>query len=89
MQWGDAGLGDQGSLLGGGEIGRGVQRLGWEGIVFPQELEDSHYGWSKGREGGCHAARKLEEPTSEDSHAGPGVLFILGTVGSRGVTLVL
>lgn len=52
MQWGDAGLGDQGSLLGGGEIGRGVQRLGWEGTVFPQELEDSHYGWSKVEKGG-------------------------------------
>lgn len=28
MQWGGADLGDQGSLLGGGEVGRGVQRLG-------------------------------------------------------------
>lgn len=28
---GEAGLGDQGSLFGGGEVGRGVQRLGVSG----------------------------------------------------------
>lgn len=62
---GEAGLGDQGSLFGGGEVGRGMQRLGVSG----GQCKDRRMPIMAGAkvEKGSPAAGNLKEPTSEDS----------------------